>query len=67
MRRIVSEEESARRFRRSLLATSTLNHTSVTLELGNPPAPIVTMTMPPTVEEEIVMAREVNDSVDLEV
>ena len=64
--RIISED-STQRFRRSLLATSTFNRTSVTLEFGNPPAPNITMTDPPSVAEEIEMAREINDSVDLEV
>lgn len=55
------------RVRRSLLATSGFNQTSITLEFGNLPAPNITVPMPPTVAEEIVMARETNDSVDLEV
>lgn len=59
-------EDSSQRFRRSLLATS-VNHTSVTLEFGNPPAPNISMTPPPSVADEIEMAREINDSVDLEV
>lgn len=64
--RIVSEVDSTRS-RRSLLAVSAFNHTSVTLEFGNPPAVNISMTPPPSIEEEIEMAREVNDSVDLEV
>lgn len=54
------------RFRRSLLAVA-VNQTSVTLEFGNPPAMNITMTSPPSIQEEIEMAREVNDSVDLQV
>ena len=65
--RIVSEVDSGTRSRRSLLAASAFNHTSITLEFGNPPAVNISMTPPPSIEEEIEMAREVNDSVDLEV
>jgi hypothetical protein len=64
--RIVSEADSSGRFRRSLLAVP-VNQTSVTLEFGNPPAMNITMTPPPSIEEEIEMARESNDSVDLQV
>ena len=49
------------------MAASALNRTTITLEFGNPPAMNITMATPPTIEEEIEMAREVNDSVDLEV
>lgn len=60
----MSEEDSGTgRFRRA----APVNHTSVTLEFGNPPAMNITMTPPPSIEEEIAMAQEVNDSVDLQV
>ena len=60
-------EDTRLRVRRSLLASSGFNQTSITLEFGNPPAPNITSPEPPTVLEEIAMARETNDSVDLEV
>lgn len=60
-------EDSGQRFRRSLLAITTFNHTSITLEFGNPPAPNITTPPPPSVAEEIELARETNDSVDLQV
>ena len=63
--RIIAEN-SARR-RRSLLATTGFNHTTITLEFGDPPAPNITAPPPPTVAQEIMMAGETNDSVDLEV
>ena len=66
MIRIVSEDTPVR-VRRSLLAVGGFNQTSVTLEFGSPPAPNITSPEPPTVSEEIAMAREINDSVDLEV
>ena len=43
------------------------NHTTITLEFGDPPAPNITAPPPPTVAQEIIMAGETNDSVDLEV
>ena len=55
------------RSRRSLLAVSEFNQTNITIELGNLPAPNITTTPPPTVAEEIMMAGETNDSVDLDV
>ena len=65
--RIISEDDSSPgRFRRSLLAAP-VNQTSVTLEFGNPPAMNISVASPPSIEEEIEMAREVNDSVDLQV
>ena len=66
MLRIVSEDTPVRA-RRSLLATGGFNQTSITLEFGSLPAPNITSPEPPTVSEEIAMAREINDSVDLEV
>ena len=66
MFRIVSEDSPVR-VRRSLLAAGGFNQTSITLEFGRLPAPNVTSPEPPTVSEEIAMAREINDSVDLEV
>lgn len=66
MLRIVSEDTPVRA-RRSLLATDGFNQTSITLEFGSPPTPNITSPEPPTVSEEIIMAREINDSVDLEV
>ena len=66
MFRIVSEDTPVR-VRRSLLAAGGFNHTSITLEFGSLPAPNITTPEPPTVSEEIAMAREINDSVDLEV
>lgn len=66
MIRIVSEDTPVR-VRRSLLAVGGFNLTSVTLEFGSLPAPNITSPEPPTVSEEIAMAREINDSVDLEV
>ncbi len=65
--RIVSESPAAPRGRRSLLAVSDTNHTTITLEFGNPPAPNITVATPPTIEMEIMMAGETNDSVDLDV
>ena len=64
--RIVSEDTPLRT-RRSLLASSGLNQTSITLEFGNLPTPNITTPEPPTVSQEIAMAGETNDSVDLEV
>lgn len=70
--RIVSEG-SVQRFRRSLLETTaapeenSTSTTNVTLEFGDPPAPNITMTSAPSVVEEIELAREVNDSVDVTV
>ena len=64
--RIASEDTSVR-VRRSLLAAGGINQTSITLEFGSPPAPNITTPESPTVSEEIAMAREINDSVDLEV
>jgi len=65
----IVEEGVSTRSRRSLLqaSSSSLNSTTtnVTLEFGDPPAPNITMTMPPTVEQEIVMSGENNDSVDI--
>ncbi len=58
------------RSRRSLLQASSSSNsttTNVTLEFGDPPTPNITMTMPPTVEQEIVMSGENNDSVDITV
>ena len=64
--RIVSEDTPVR-VRRSLLAAGGINQTSITLEFGSPPASNITTPESPTVSEEIAMAREINDSVDLEV
>jgi hypothetical protein len=64
--RIVSED-TAVRVRRSLLAAGGINQTSITLEFGSPLTPNITSPEPPSVSEEIAMAREINDSVDLEV
>ena len=66
MIRIVSEGTPVR-VRRSLLATSGFNQTSITLEFGSLPAPNVTTAEPPSVSEEIALAGETNDSVDEEV
>ena len=49
------------------MATSAVNRTSITLEFGNPPAPNISMPLPPSIADEIEMAREINDSVDLQV
>ncbi len=65
--RIVSESSDAPRSRRSLLAVNEFNQTTITLEFGNPPAPNITTTTPPTIAMEIMMAGELNDSVDLDV
>ncbi len=43
------------------------NQTTITLEFGNPPAANITSTPPPTIAMEIMMAGEMNDSVDLDV
>lgn len=66
MFRIISESAPLRA-RRSLLASSGFNQTSITLEFGNLPTPNITSPGPPTVAEEIAKAGETNDSVDLEV
>ena len=66
MLRIVSEDTPLR-VRRSLLSASGFNRISITLEFGNLPAPNISTSEPPTVSEEIAMAGETNDSVDLEV
>ena len=55
------------RRRRSLLAMDDFNRTTITLEFGNPPPLNVSTPEPPSVAQEIAMARETNDSVDLEV
>ena len=62
--RIVSEVDSVTRSRRSL---SAFNRTSITLEFGNPPAVNISITPPPSIEEEIEMAGEFSNNVDLEV
>ena len=60
-------EDSGQRSRRSLLTSTSLNHTSITIEFGDPPALNITTQSPPSVAEEIDLAREMNDSVDLQV
>ena len=62
--RIVAEDSLVRRRRHLLDAT---NHTTITLEFGNPPDVNISQPDPPTVANEIAMAGEVNDSVDIEV
>lgn len=57
-------EDSNKRSRRSLLANS-LNHTTITLELGDPPAQNITVAPPPSVADEIRMAGG-NISIDLD-
>ena len=63
---IVAEDQPIRN-RRSLLAVTETNQTTITLEFGNPPPLNVSTPEAPSVAQEINMAGETNDSVDLEV
>ena len=63
---IVAEDQPTRN-RRSLLAVTEMNQTTITLEFGNPPPLNVSTPEAPSVAQEINMAGETNDSVDLEV
>ena len=59
---IIAEDEQLGRRRRNLLAVS--NHTTITLEFGEPPALNVSTPETPTVAEEVAMSGEANNSVD---
>ncbi len=60
-------EDTAVRGRRSLLAASEYNHTTITLEFGEPPVVNISTPESPSVAEEVAMAGGDDDSVDLEV
>ena len=63
---IIAEDQPTRN-RRSLLAVTETNQTTITLEFGDPPPLNVSTPEAPSVAQEINMAGETNDSVDLEV
>ena len=63
---IIAESAPLRR-RRNLLTVDEFNITTVTLEIGNPPALNVSTPESPSVAMEIAMAGETIDSVDGEV
>ena len=63
---IIAEDQPTRN-RRSLLAMTETNQTTITLEFGDPPPLNVSTPEAPSIAQEINMARETNDSVDLEV
>ena len=63
---IIAEDQPTRN-RRSLLAVTEVNQTTITLEFGDPPPLNVSTPEAPSVAQEINMAGETNDSVDLEV
>ena len=53
--------------KRSLLATNEYNHTTITLEFGDPPVMNISTPDPPSIADEVAMAGGDDDSVDLEV
>ena len=64
---IVAEDSRPTRRRRNLLAVNEFNFTTITLEFGDPPALNISTPEAPSVADEIAMAGETNDSVDLDV
>lgn len=59
---IIAEDTPTRR-RRAL--ANGVNHTTITLEFGDPPTPNITVVDSPSIAEEIALAGATNDSVDI--